>query len=168
MLMPGLSSARMPIHVRLFFALVLSLMVSPLIEKPEPLERFQTAPAALAFVLASELLIGAMFGFIARIFYSALHFSANAAAMMIGFWLKPYCVSQLRFKQAPKNDSPEEPQYPVAIACWPRSTSKGCLGMECPICLSADATVVNQPTRDASNVDCPQFFKFTIFTISGC
>ena len=34
--------------------------------------------------------------------------------------------------------------------------------MECPICLSADATVVNHLTRDVSNVDSPKCFKFTI------
>ena len=34
--------------------------------------------------------------------------------------------------------------------------------MGCPICLNSDATGAKHPIRDASIVDCPQCFKFTI------
>ena len=89
MLMPGVSSARVPPQVRLFIALAVTLALTPMLEtalRPAVANR----PAAnLLFLIASEVIIGALIGILARTFFLALQFMATATAMYIGFGAAP-------------------------------------------------------------------------------
>lgn len=85
MLMPGISSARIPLQVRLFIALACSFAVLPLV-----LQRIVTAvdagqPWTLFRLMAGEMFIGALIGILAHIYFWALQFMANMMAMAVGY-----------------------------------------------------------------------------------
>jgi len=84
MIMPGFSSARVPMQVRLFVAvaasLALFLHLSNII-----LPFAESTPDVLFKTIASELLTGALIGVMARIYLLALEFIGNAVSMMMGF-----------------------------------------------------------------------------------
>jgi flagellar biosynthetic protein FliR len=89
MLMPGFSSTRVPVNVRLFIAIAVTLALSPVL-----LPVLQTAlpqlPAATVVALViSETMIGALIGVMGRMFFLALQFMATAAAMYIGLGSMP-------------------------------------------------------------------------------
>jgi len=84
MLMPGFSSDRVPVNVRLFIALSVTLALTPLLG-PEVQPFFVNASAIeLIKLLLSEVVIGILIGFLGRIFFAALETLANAIAMGIG------------------------------------------------------------------------------------
>jgi flagellar biosynthetic protein FliR len=84
MLMPGLSSARLPMQMRLFIALSLTLAVLPMIwDILAP--RIHSEPAALGLLIASETLVGAVFGLISRLYVAGLQFAGTAIATAIAF-----------------------------------------------------------------------------------
>jgi flagellar biosynthetic protein FliR len=89
MLMPGFSSARIPMRVRLFIAFGLTLVLAPPLLRPVEAALAGLDAASLAGVIASELLIGAMIGTLARLFFLALETLATAATMAIGFSALP-------------------------------------------------------------------------------
>ncbi|RCL03158.1 MAG: flagellar biosynthetic protein FliR [Candidatus Tokpelaia sp. JSC189] len=89
MLMPGLSSARAFIQVRLFSAIALSLIIFPLVEPRLQDIAAHMNLAGLVLAILSELLIGALFGFLAQAFFWAVQFMANVIAMSIGYSGQP-------------------------------------------------------------------------------
>ena len=84
MLMPGFSSARVPVHVRLFIAVAVTLALSPLLVPVLRAALPQVAPDAMLALIVSETVIGALIGLMGRLFFLALQFMATAAAMFIG------------------------------------------------------------------------------------
>jgi flagellar biosynthetic protein FliR len=107
MLMPGISSARVPMNVRLFIALAVTLALTPLLE---PMLRAGIAgrpSAAMLVLIASEVAVGALIGVMARAFFQALQFMASAAAMFIGFSTPP---------GAPIEDSEPLPAFATLIS----------------------------------------------------
>ena len=89
MLMPGFSSTRVPVNVRLFIAVAVTLALSPLIVPPlqAALPGLQTP--TVVTLLISETVIGALIGVMGRMFFLALQFMASAAAMYIGIGSTP-------------------------------------------------------------------------------
>ena len=84
MLMPGISSARVPVRSRLFIALLVTAALLPVL-MPEARRIGQdVSPLALVRVMASETLIGALIGMLARIFFLALETLATSIAYNIG------------------------------------------------------------------------------------
>lgn len=84
MVMPGLSSARVPMQVRLFVALAASVgMLVALWDQIFPF--VDRRPAVLLPMVASELMVGGLIGLVARVYMLALQFMGNAMAMLIGF-----------------------------------------------------------------------------------
>jgi flagellar biosynthetic protein FliR len=83
MFMPGFGSARIPMQVRLFlaFAATGALLVH-LWDRILPF--IDARPQILGPMIASELLIGALIGLVARFYMLALHFIGAAIAMLIG------------------------------------------------------------------------------------
>ena len=74
LLMPGLSSARVPIQVRLFVAIAATGGAArPSVGPDLPLRRSRN-PAVLLPLIVSELLIGALIGLMARLYMLALQF----------------------------------------------------------------------------------------------
>lgn len=84
MLMPGLSSVRVPMHIRLFVAIAATggLLVH-LWDQIYPY--VDARPGILMPMIASELLIGALIGLMARLYIMALMFMAAGIAMLIGY-----------------------------------------------------------------------------------
>jgi flagellar biosynthetic protein FliR len=85
MLMPGLSSARIPLQVRLYIALACSFAVLPLV-----LQRIVTVvdagqPWTLFRLMASEMFVGAVIGILAHIYFWALQFMASTMAVSVGY-----------------------------------------------------------------------------------
>lgn len=82
--MPGLSSARVPPQIRLFVAVAvtaallmsLSGFIQPAVDRN---------PNALLLLIGSELLVGTLIGLTARIFTLALSFIGQGIATMVGY-----------------------------------------------------------------------------------
>ncbi|MGB3502517.1 MAG: flagellar biosynthetic protein FliR [Mesorhizobium sp.] len=84
LVMPGLSSVRVPMQVRLFvavaatFALLIHLW-------DDILPYVNQRPDALILLVLSETLVGALIGMVARLYVQALQFIGTAMATMIGY-----------------------------------------------------------------------------------
>jgi len=84
MLMPGLSSVRVPMQVRLFVAI--SATAGLLVHLSDQIFPYVSRrPDILAPMIISELLVGALIGIMARLYILALQFMGSAIAMLIGF-----------------------------------------------------------------------------------
>ena len=84
MLMPGLSSARVPLLIRLFIAFAATGAL--LIHLWDSIVPFTTRePTVLVVLIASESLIGALIGLVARLYVLALQFMGSAIATLIGY-----------------------------------------------------------------------------------
>jgi len=84
MLMPGISSPRIPANVRLFIAFAITLALTPLFSGVIEKRLNDAAPTALVLILFTELVIGALIGFLGRIFFGALETLGSAIATAIG------------------------------------------------------------------------------------
>ncbi len=89
MLMPGFSSARVPMNVRLFIAIAVTLALSPVLLPILQTALPQLPTPTLIVLLISETFIGGLIGIMGRMFFLALQFMATAAAMYIGFGNMP-------------------------------------------------------------------------------
>lgn len=87
MLMPGFSSTRIPVQVRLFLTVSITLALSPLLLPTisAVLLPQATTPAFVLALIFSETFVGGLIGLIGRLFYMALQFMATAAAQFAGF-----------------------------------------------------------------------------------
>ena len=85
MLMPGLSSARIPLQVRLYIALACSFAVLPLVLQRIVAVVDAGQPWMLFRLMASEMFIGAVIGILAHIYFWALQFMASTMAVSIGY-----------------------------------------------------------------------------------
>ncbi|MBA3446520.1 MAG: flagellar type III secretion system protein FliR [Pseudaminobacter sp.] len=84
LLMPGFASVRVPVQIRLFIALAATgALLVHLWDAIVPL--VDRRPEILAPMIASELLIGALIGLMARFYMMALQFMGAGVAMMIGY-----------------------------------------------------------------------------------
>jgi flagellar biosynthetic protein FliR len=84
MLVPGFSSASIPVQVRLFVAIVTTFALAPvLVTTLRPLLA-QAPPLALASLICSELLIGSVIGIGGRVLFLALETMATAMASAVG------------------------------------------------------------------------------------
>ena len=89
MIVPGFSSMRIPMKIRLFFAIAVSLSLAPLL-LPANLGQ---SPAASQIILlqmvVEEILKGVVIGTMARFFLLSLQFAASGMAMFIGMGTMP-------------------------------------------------------------------------------
>jgi flagellar biosynthesis protein FliR len=85
MLMPGFSSTRVPVQVRLFVAFAVTLALTPLLLPAINTVVPGLAPPQVLQLIVSETLIGLLIGLIGRLFYMALQFMATAAAQFAGY-----------------------------------------------------------------------------------
>ena len=89
MLMPGFSSSRVPVHVRLFIAFAVTLALAPLLLPVLRAALPQIPAATVVVLLVSETIVGILIGVMGRLFFLALQFMATAAAMYIGLGNTP-------------------------------------------------------------------------------
>ena len=85
MLMPGFSSTRVPMQVRLFVAVAVTLALTPLLLPTVNAAVPRPTPPVVLGLIFSETFIGALIGSIGRLFFMALQFMATAAAQFAGF-----------------------------------------------------------------------------------
>ncbi|WP_353621150.1 flagellar biosynthesis protein FliR [Labrenzia sp. R4_2] len=84
MVIPGFGSNRIPMRVRLFIALAISLALSPLLV-PDIQEALpDEALGTVSFFIGAELLTGLFIGFLGRIFIAALETLTTLVSMAIG------------------------------------------------------------------------------------
>ncbi|MFM9938877.1 MAG: flagellar biosynthetic protein FliR [Hyphomicrobiaceae bacterium] len=81
MLVPGLSTARVPARVRLYLAITLSLVVAPLVGGGVDQ---RAAPIGQGAAIMIECVIGALLGLVTRLFMEALEFAGTVIANYIG------------------------------------------------------------------------------------
>ena len=84
MLMPGFSSPQIPVQVRLFLALAVTLSLAPMLIDHLPLNAVSDEPLMALRYIATELLVGGTIGMLGRLFLLALETMATAAALSIG------------------------------------------------------------------------------------
>ncbi len=84
MLMPGVSSAQIPMQVRLFIAVATTLAVAPLLLAEAPLRALNADPIAALRLIAVETAVGGLIGLLGRLFFLALETIAVGAATMLG------------------------------------------------------------------------------------
>jgi flagellar biosynthesis protein FliR len=84
MLMPGFSSPQIPVQVRLFLAIAVTLSLTPMLIDHLPLKAFSEEPLMALRYIVTELLVGATIGMLGRLFLLALETMATAAALSIG------------------------------------------------------------------------------------
>ncbi|MCA3554260.1 flagellar biosynthetic protein FliR [Aestuariivirga sp.] len=84
LLAPGLSSPRVPVHVRLFVALAITAAVSPMIVPEIVSQTGSASPDRQIWLIMQETVIGALLGLLARCFLLALQFAATAISNFIG------------------------------------------------------------------------------------
>lgn len=89
MLMPGFSSSRVPVQVRLFIAVAVTLALAPLLLPTLQSATPDLSPAKLLSLIFSETMVGAMIGMTGRLFFAALQFMATAAAQFVGYGTMP-------------------------------------------------------------------------------
>lgn len=92
MVVPGLSSARVPGRIRLFFAIALSMVVTPLVTDPGILDR--SDGAMILRLIFSESVAGGTIGLIARIYIAALEFMGAAIASYMGLYSMGSAIDQ--------------------------------------------------------------------------
>jgi len=84
MLMPGLSSVRVPMQVRLYVAVaVTGGLLAFLWDRIYPF--VDPRPSVLVPMVVSELLVGGLIGAMTRLYMEALRFIGSSMAMLIGF-----------------------------------------------------------------------------------
>nr|WP_306766333.1 flagellar biosynthetic protein FliR [Shinella pollutisoli] len=84
MLLPGFSSARLPMQIRLFLAVAVSMAVLPIMwDTIHP--RVSGPAASYVSLIVFETLTGAVIGLIARYYVLGLQFAGTALTMMMGF-----------------------------------------------------------------------------------
>ena len=84
MLMPGISSAQIPVQVRLFIAVAVTLSLAPLLLDAAPLRSLSADPIPALRLIVVESLVGALIGLLGRLFFLALETLATGAATMLG------------------------------------------------------------------------------------
>lgn len=84
MVMPGLSSARVPMQIRLFVSVAATIaLLMHMWDQIIPYVRLR--PDALFLLIVSEAMIGALIGLLARLYILSLQFIGSAIAMSIGY-----------------------------------------------------------------------------------
>jgi flagellar biosynthetic protein FliR len=84
MVMPGFSSDRVPVIVRLLLVFSTTLALTPMLGPEIQASFIHATPVELAKLILSEILIGFLIGLLGRIFFAALETLANGIAMGIG------------------------------------------------------------------------------------
>ncbi len=85
MFMPGFSSARIPVQVRLFMSFGIALSFAPIMMPVLSKEIGDLKADTGLYLLASEVTIGALIGLMGRMFLLALDFIGSAIASFTGF-----------------------------------------------------------------------------------
>jgi flagellar biosynthetic protein FliR len=81
-MMPGISATYVPVRIRLIVAMLVAVLVLPLVRQYLPQQ--PTSPAALAWIIVSEMLIGAFLGAMIQIVMAALELAGQLISSTTG------------------------------------------------------------------------------------
>jgi flagellar biosynthetic protein FliR len=81
-LLPGISSSYVPMRIRLFFALMVTILVLPIVSPTLPAQPEQ--PAQLLWLIVSETLIGGFIGALVQIIMAALELAGQMISTATG------------------------------------------------------------------------------------
>lgn len=84
MVVPGFATPRIPMQVRLFVAMAVTLALSPILMPTVKATGANPSLAILLPLMVLETIVGLMIGLMARAFFAALQFFASAVAMFAG------------------------------------------------------------------------------------
>ena len=98
MIAPGVGNTQIPMQIRLFVAIAVTLALTPMLIGQAKVAGLD--PIAMTRDVALELLVGGLIGTLARLFFSALETLAFAAATMLGL-ANPFGVQVDQGQQAP-------------------------------------------------------------------
>lgn len=84
MIVPGFSSNRIPLQVRLFIALAVSLAVSPVVLGGMKLDILEQPPFTMLRWIATEGLTGLLIGLLGRVYFLALQTMLSAVSTGLG------------------------------------------------------------------------------------
>lgn len=84
LVVPGFATPRIPMQIRLFVAIAVTLALSPILMPVVKEASPSTSLAVLLPLMISESIVGLMIGLMGRAFFSALQFFATAVAMFVG------------------------------------------------------------------------------------
>jgi flagellar biosynthetic protein FliR len=85
MLVPGFSSSRIPVQVRLFLAIAVTLALAPLVLPMLKAALRNPAPSLVLQLVLFETATGMLIGLMARFFFLALQFMATSVASFVGY-----------------------------------------------------------------------------------
>ena len=89
MVIPGYSSSRVPMKIRLFVAIAISLSLTPILLTTTKGVNPDESVLMLASLIISEILKGVVIGLMGRMFMLALQFAASGMAMFMGMGTMP-------------------------------------------------------------------------------
>lgn len=92
MFVPGFASSRVPVRVRLFLAIILSILILPLVAHSTSELTLNQVPIGLLALIAAEVAVGATIGLMVRMFFVALEFAAQSIEVMISLSAAPGLV----------------------------------------------------------------------------
>ncbi len=98
MIAPGVGNTQIPMQIRLFVAVAVTLALTPMLLAQARVDGLD--PIAMTRYVVFELLVGATIGVLARLFFSALETLAYAAATMLGL-ANPFGVEVEHNQQLP-------------------------------------------------------------------
>jgi flagellar biosynthetic protein FliR len=81
-MMPGISATYVPVRIRLIVAMLVAVLVLPLVRQYLPQQ--PATPAALAWIIVSEMLIGAFLGAMIQIVMAALELAGQLISSTTG------------------------------------------------------------------------------------
>lgn len=85
MLMPGFSSSRIPVQIRLFLAVAVTLALAPLVLPTLKAALRNPAPSLVLQLVLFETATGILIGLMARFFFLSLQFMATSVASFAGY-----------------------------------------------------------------------------------
>jgi flagellar biosynthesis protein FliR len=85
MLAPGVSMAQIPVQVRLFVAVAITISLTPALLDVVDSQKLDGGAPALARMLLTEIFVGGLIGLLARLFLLALQALFTGVATMLGF-----------------------------------------------------------------------------------
>ncbi|MCV9998723.1 flagellar biosynthetic protein FliR [Pararhizobium sp. YC-54] len=88
MVMPGFSTARVSVQIRIFVALAISMAILPIMWN-EIYPQISGKGHTYIYIVATETVIGGVIGLIARYYVLGLQFTGTVITMMIGFNAPP-------------------------------------------------------------------------------
>lgn len=94
MMVVGISSARVPMQVRLFLAFGLTLAVAPMLVDKAAAALIDDTPTTLLRLIAAETFTGLFIGFLGRTFFLALQMLTHTMAMTVGFSMPDTAIEE--------------------------------------------------------------------------